>query len=625
MSKTIYEFSTGIYRVGNISNWRSSGFTGGWINSTYSPEKQGERQSIPASILKAIDNGEFDLAEEDRSKVTVMGKVVKYDGTEWSVVVTSVRGRDERREAPFYRYFFCEGSNPSDMMTILETIGNYYENQNHLIPIFNPFQEKPLFPTFSPKKYSIDSLPFLSVEDGKELQSLQVKTAVLHPPSSASLDHLYLIRLYQLAVARNEANGRPIAWAYNVQALANPDLFSVIQAENMAAYRDLKLKRAGSGTKYIEGVSNQYVKEAIERMPLIEHRYFQQLEDSFKNEEIDNGFLSSIFSGLGVDSVLRKGNTHPNMISLLTFRAILTREAVFSFLVWIEKCQKDGKDNSIKISKDFRVSFFGFLSQYPNEFPRLRSRISRESSQAVLEALLGKEITCKNLYPLIDKHWITKERILDAIEQGIKEVDIAVAHHAVFSGADIWKPLEAFIKKVKKTGVSTDNYQQKEQAYPKLHKFFKNLLPKFIVDDLDKRLKASKQTRIALAKAKEQENRLIQAEVYYSPLAELLRMLHPTSDEHLYFDYVSNPQQRLPLAYSAIGIANNTREKLFNLIIDNPISINKIRVKLLAQQISFFSLVIISVVVIPLFYLLFIIVQLIAESSLKAIKYIFND
>ena len=423
------------------------------------------------------------------------------------------------------------------------------------------------------------------------------------------------------------------AWAYNVESLERPNSFVVIQT----VYGSLKqiggsgsLKQiGGSGSGgFISGVNEQGLKAAIKA--ITEPQQFKvekviELSTILQDKKLrDIQFLSRIFEELAGRGIL-PNTSHPTTIKLFVLRVFLTSSATFNtFLKWFN--QQDSQGKLVNICKKFEQDFFDPIEVYPNECATLKEMVSGEVCQAVLESLLVKrDISPESLYVLMqNSRWIKKQNLLEAIRTGITEVDSAIAAKMAFSGADIWKPLERFIEKVQRSKVSSGTSTQRIQANSELPKWLENILPEFITDHLAERWRDMNQSKIERAEAKDQENSLIKAEAYYGSLAELLRMLCPNTDEYHYFDCISNSQQRLPLVYSAIGDADSTGKKRFNLTIGKSISIDNIEKKLIGQQISFFFLALISIIIVPLFYLVISIIVLIVGGLWNLIKYIFN-
>ncbi|OYQ65076.1 hypothetical protein B9G53_08780, partial [Pseudanabaena sp. SR411] len=620
-TRTIYEFSTGVFiKIQSDGRWVSMGFKGGWENNTFDSS---QASTIPEPVRQAIANKEFKLGDNDRSPFAVIGRLVKRKGYKpWAVLAFVIVGVDNSgRNVPLYRYFCCEAENDASVLESMDEILYKvvsYEKLNGELPFFNPQFTELAKNSSADKKiannitFSAQQTQFISTDKGNKC--LVLPKGFIENSVAGNAYTLIKLNMFawqralatgQVAIAQDTYEVEKIdnfAWAYNVQSLERPYSFVVIQAENDSYYRNLTQIRSSI---FVAGVNEQGLKAAIKA--IVEPQQFNvekviELSTILQDKNLrDVQFLGKkIFEDLAGRGIL-PNTSHPTTIKLFILRVFLTSSATFNtFLKWFN--QQDPQGKLVNIYKKFEQDFFNTIENYPNECATLKDMVSGEICQGILESLLVKrEISPESLYVLMqNSRWIKKQNLLDVIRDGIKQVDDAIIANTPFLGADVWKRLEQFIGKVQRSKGSFGNPKQRVQSNTELPKWLKNILPEFISDHLGDRWRDINHSQAKLAEAKEQENRLIQAEVYYSPLAELLRMLSPNTDEYLYFDCISNPQQRLPLAYSAIGNASNAARKLFNLTIGKPISIDDIENKLIGQQISFFSVVLISVIVIPM-------------------------
>jgi hypothetical protein len=641
-TRTIYEFSTSIgIKILSDGRWMSTGFQSGWKNNTFDSS---QASTIPEPVRQAIANKEFKLAESDRSPFAVIGRFVKRQGCKtWAVVAFVILGIDnEGRDVPVYRYFCCEAENDESALESIEQIlyrALSYLQDNGGLPFFNPHQFIELAKCNPVDEKGIESSITLSEEQKLLIRTdIERKNLVLPKgfiENSMAAGNAYtLIKLNRFAWERALATRQVeisqgtlidnFAWAYNVESLERQNGFVVIQT----AYGSLRQIRGSSSDIFVSGVNEQGLKAAIKA--ITEPQQFKvekviELSTILQDKKLrDVQFLSRIFEDLAGRGVL-PNTSHPTTIKLFVLRVFLTSSATFNtFLKWFN--QQDPQGKLVNIYKKFEQDFFNTIDAYPSDCATLKEMVSEEVCQAVLESLLVKrDISPESLYVLMqNSRWIKKQNLLESIRTGITEVDSAIAAKTAFSGADIWKPLERFIEKVQRSKVSSGTSTQRVKANSELPKWLRTILPEFISSHLGDRwhdINASQKKR---AEAREQENRLVKAEDYYIPLAELLRMLSPNTDEHLYFDCISNAQQKLPLAYSAIGDADNTGKKRFNLTIGKPTSIDNIENKLVGQQISFFLIAFISVIIVPLLYLIVSIILWGGGGLWKLIGYIIN-
>ena len=637
-TRTIYEFSTSIgIQIQSDGRWVSTGFQTGWKNNTYDSSTA---STIPEPVRQAIANKEFQLAQGDHSPFAVIGRLVKRQGYKpWAMVGFVILGIDNiGRNVPVYRYFCCEAENDESALASMEEILYRvvsYSHDHGKLPFFDP-QLMELAKCNPVDKKAINSNITFSAEQMQVVSTdIGNKNLVLLKgfiENSAAGNAYTLIKLNMFAWQRALATGQVVidqgkhridsfAWAYNVESLERPNSFVVIQI----AHGSLKQIQSSSHVGFAAGVNEQALLKAVikEITELDKVDKVIQFSNLLQDENLrDSQFLCKVFDDLG-GHVIPK-SSHPNSIKLFALRIFLTSSTIFNtFLKWFNQQNPQGK--LVNVYKIFEKDFFDAIDAYPKECATLREMVNADVSQAVLKSLLAEDISPESLCVLRqNSRWIKKQNLLDAIRDGIEQVDRAIIANDPFSGPDIWKPLNKFIEKVYRSKFSYSKPKQRIQSNSELPKWLKTILPEFITDHLAERWRDINQSQIKRAEAKEQENRLIKAEAYYIPLAELLRMLCPNTDEHLYFDCISNPQQRLPLAYSVIGSADNTGKKRFNLTVGKSTSLDIIENKLLGQQISFFLLALISVIMVPVCYLAFGLIVMIVGILYGLPKYIFD-
>ena len=340
----IHEFSTGIQAERTADGgWVSRGFTGKYINRTIDP--------IPRSVQEAITNREFAVAEGASSdEPTVIGREVDY-GEEWSVVAVVTRGRDDRgRSASVYRYFLCEGR--GHLGTILAWMNTLRQaGQSY---VFDPFETQTVG---QPHEYP-GSEPDVALRD--ELRDLLNAPPPIIIPSDSPCAPLLINKM-----AGEIAGDRPIAWGYKVEALEEPRGFQIIQPASSRAEELLRKAIASkpntpapiAGEKTLISAINGLIKR-----DRLKSEQLETIENALTNSQIDDSYWETIFKGRGADKALKQSIYTPDMVRLLTLRAMVVPDTLPEFLAWMGKSKKD----SYVVSEGFQTEVRKVISKAPN-------------------------------------------------------------------------------------------------------------------------------------------------------------------------------------------------------------------------------------------------------------------
>ena len=340
----IHEFSTGIQAERTADGgWVSRGFTGKYINRTIDP--------IPRAVQEAITNREFAVAEGASSdEPTVIGREVGY-GEEWSVVAVVTRGRDDRgRSASVYRYFLCEGR--GHLGTILAWMNTLRQaGQSY---VFDPFETQTVG---QPHEYT-GSEPDVALRD--ELRDLLNAPPPIIIPSDSPCTPLLINKM-----AGEIPGDRPIAWGYKVEALEEPRGFQIIQPASSRAEELLRKAIASkpntpapiAGEKTLISAINGLIKR-----DRLKPEQLETIENALTNPQIDDSYWEIIFKGRGADKALKQGIYTPDMVRLLTLRAMVVPDTLPEFLDWMGKSKKDSYD----VSESFQAEVRKVISKAPN-------------------------------------------------------------------------------------------------------------------------------------------------------------------------------------------------------------------------------------------------------------------
>ncbi len=340
----IHEFSTGIQaEMTPDGRWVSHGFVGEYMNKTVDP--------IPASVQSAIANREFAVAEGASSDdPAIIGREVRGGGQDWSVIAVVIRGRDDKGRKPtMYRYFLCEGV--GNLWKILAWI---YSQPGKKISVFNPFETKVVG---QPNECSATNQPQISLPP--ELQNLLVNNVPVIIPSVQQPCTAFIVN--QMAMEKGRENGQPVAWAFQAEALEQPRSFLVIQPASEKA-EQLLHRAIASTPQYTAPITGEYeIKSAIKGLISRENVKLEQVQaiETALNQVQDSDW-EVIFNAQGAAQARSQGIYSPQMVRLLTLRAIVLPETLPEFLSWMQKRGK--QEDHYQVSETFQSEIKSSIS-----------------------------------------------------------------------------------------------------------------------------------------------------------------------------------------------------------------------------------------------------------------------
>ena len=339
----IHEFSTGIHVQERANGWVSLGFTGQYMNATINP--------IPPVVERSIANQEFALTEgSSTEKPAIIGRIVGSGDDVWSVMAIVTRGQDEMgRSAAFYRYFLCQGDH--NLRFILAW---WEQNQK---PTFNPldFQDSPfLFMRESGQ-------PHLTKED-ESLPFAQDQAIVL--PAENQHD-LYTLNALAITKFNKSKKVLPVAWAFNVEALEKPERFQVIQPASQKAYEGLKRAIANAGQIVSAiNVDEAALKSAIRSLinsSTVKPEVVQEIVKGLENKEVTAEYWEKLFNAQGAEQAIRQKIYSPQLVRLITLRAMVNPKTLPHFLAWLNIQGGRKPDQHQTISLELQKAIRGLL------------------------------------------------------------------------------------------------------------------------------------------------------------------------------------------------------------------------------------------------------------------------
>lgn len=382
----IHEFSTGIIpERTDDGGWISRGFTGQYMNVTC---------EIPPEVERSIANKEFAVAEGAFSdRPTLIGREISGHSGVWSVIAVVTRGKDEKgRSASLYRYFLTQA--PKGLESILAWIKK--EARSGRSTTFDPFAHKELHH------------PNRSIEEPQPISSMSPGSLFSSTPWITEPEQDYepeSINLFARSKARE--NQELTAWAFNVEALEKPRRFQVIHPASDLAIRRIKQALTSAPIAATTSlIDEQAIKSAIKSLinaSQVKPDAVQVLESSlssvetvFKENESET-FWHEIFDGQGAINAQKQQIYSPQMIRLMTLRAVMLPATVSDYLKWLQP------DSGKKANEpcETAVSFQSQIARSVRPNSRLEAELKHGINQT-LESVFHKSVSVESATWLLD-------------------------------------------------------------------------------------------------------------------------------------------------------------------------------------------------------------------------------
>ncbi|MGD1804558.1 hypothetical protein ACP6PL_03825 [Dapis sp. BLCC M126] len=398
----IHEFSTGIIpEILPDGKWISRGFkVGEYMNLTL--------PKVPHSVGRAIANKGFEVGKDRNSQEpTFVGRVVlsmTKEEPDYSVVAVVTSGQDEYgRSTSFYRYFFCVGKD--NIWQILDWIKT--QQQQGINPRFNPSETREIG---KPNQHQVTRKPEINLPtDWQDWLNTQTLPVII----PTELSDLQIIN----KIAEFKANGQPISWVYNVEAVERPEQFIIIHPANSevaASLTEVQTKIIeNSRTNISKNIDEAAIETAIKGLisgSQIKQEWIENLILKLQTGQVTSEYLNNLFDNLGASNAVKQGNANAQMVRLLTLRAIFIPETLPEYLHWLNINGDVNKENEKqKISLQLQ-------SQLRNYQKLLEPLIVGGADRAFYQ-ILGKKISVPAFCWLLK----TKSSLWSAYSQKIKK------------------------------------------------------------------------------------------------------------------------------------------------------------------------------------------------------------
>ncbi|MGK7921610.1 MAG: hypothetical protein AB4080_16555 [Trichodesmium sp.] len=438
----IHEFSTGIIpEILADGKWISRGFkVGEYMNLTL--------PQVPHCVARAIANKGFEVGKNRNSqKPTFVGRIVlsiNNEEPDYSVVAVVTTGQDEYgRSTSFYRYFLCAGKD--NIWQILDWINTQQKQGINLI--FNPSETKEFG---KPNQHKITTKPEITFPRELETWLNNQTLPVIIPPEFSELQIIN-------KMAEVKANSQPTSWAFNVEAIEQPEQFILIHPANTEVATSLtKIQTNIVAKKHINSSTNvdrASLETAIKGLisgSQIKSEWLDNLIVKLQDVQVTSEYLNNLFDNLGASNAIKQGNANAQMIRLLTLRAIFIPETLPEYLNWLKiNGEKNKEDEKQKISLQLQ-------SQLRNYQKFLEPLITAGINHSLCQ-MLGGKISISRCYWLLktkDSLWsIYFSNIKQQIRHDLEYLGKSLSHKSIkqeteqlFYGNTLWKKLIPWLK-----------------------------------------------------------------------------------------------------------------------------------------------------------------------------------
>ncbi|MBD2138185.1 hypothetical protein H6F32_11425 [Anabaena sp. FACHB-1237] len=465
----IHEFSTGIRPQAIATGaWVSLGFTGQYMNNTIDP--------IPEVVERSIANREFAVAEGASSdQPAIIGRVVGTGDDTWSVVAIVTKGRDEKgRGASMYRFFLTQGRE-KDGFQNLRLILTWWENQER--PIFHPFDIQEVD---KPHICDVEEISAKFHQVSQEAVAIPVninEPILLTPQQEYDLQTINVLALKKYNTNVKYDNYQPFSWAYNVEALEKPERFLVIHAASEKAYQLLERAINKAPRLLISSAvtDEEAIKSAIRGLTTnsqIKPDNVKVIVEALQNNQLTSDYWHSLFDAQGATTAISQKIYSPQMVRLITLRAIVIPDTMLEFLSFLNIKPGQKPDENQAISLEFQKAIRRDLpkDKLANSIKSLLPELLKKSSKITPEGV--KWLLVSN-----DSVWASGCK--QFIEDIVADLQLIFSHlkHNTPPSSELYKcppkTWEILIKNRKY--IYSKSYSIKQEEYSSFAKLFESL------------------------------------------------------------------------------------------------------------------------------------------------------
>ncbi|MFM6249649.1 MAG: hypothetical protein ACKPEQ_10975, partial [Dolichospermum sp.] len=219
-------------------------------------------------------------------------------------------------------------------------------------PRFNPFDIQEVG---NPHICDINTLSFPQVTP-REIDRNDYKPILLSPTEQLNLLSINILALKKY---NTNPNGQLTSWAFNVEALEKPERFLVIQAASDKAYQILQKAITNTPKALLPAVvtDEEAIKSAIRGLmnsSQVKPENVKVMADALANDKIISAYWHTLFDGQGAKTAIGQKIYSPQMVRLITLRAVVMPETMLEFLSWLNIKPGQKPDDNQTVSLEFQ-------------------------------------------------------------------------------------------------------------------------------------------------------------------------------------------------------------------------------------------------------------------------------
>ncbi|MEB3147229.1 MAG: hypothetical protein VKL02_13985 [Cylindrospermopsis raciborskii 1523720] len=356
-----------------------------------SPAQQSEftQELSQPSHVQTEPHGEQRLSSCDQQRVSTWGsqqssepQVGGHQSTQRVQPLSFEIGKpsgQQRLSSPAQQSEFTqELSQPSDVQTELQGRQRFPSPAQQ--PVSTWGYQQPSEPQVSTEEYSLFQ---------------QLSPIVLEP--NVQYD-LYTINVLAINKWNSCKNGLPVCWAFDVEALVKPERFQVIKpASQKARYGINRAIAAGSRVvRNAVNIDEAALKSALRSLAnssQVKPESVETIINGLNNKDVTREYWHSLFNAQGIDRAIKEKIYSPQIVRLMTLRALVIPETLPEFLQWLNIQKGSNVDGNQKVSLELQKKI---QPLFPKE--KIGAGITY-----LLPSLLAGKISVDGLYWLLAK------------------------------------------------------------------------------------------------------------------------------------------------------------------------------------------------------------------------------
>ncbi|QNP30890.1 hypothetical protein [Cylindrospermopsis curvispora] len=170
---------------------------------------------------------------------------------------------------------------------------------------------------------------------------------------------LYTINVLAINKWNSCKNGLPVCWAFDVEALVKPERFQVIKPASQKA-RDGINRAIAAGSRVVRNAVN--IDEAALKSALrslanssqVKPESVETIVNGLNNKDVTREYWHSLFNAQGIDRAIKEKIYSPQIVRLMTLRALVIPETLPEFLQWLNIQKGSNVDGNQRVSLELQ-------------------------------------------------------------------------------------------------------------------------------------------------------------------------------------------------------------------------------------------------------------------------------